>query len=83
MSICIYIECEFAMSSCTPVCLRLYKYNLVSSCLVSNILCTDWPRLLHYLEAPYIACTEWHQEMQCTCLSLAFLVQAELRYFIN
>ena len=33
MSICIYIECEFAMSSCTPVCLRLYKYNLVLSCL--------------------------------------------------
>ena len=25
MSICIYIECEFAMSSCTPVCLSLYK----------------------------------------------------------
>ena len=25
MSICIYIECEFVMSYCTPVCLRLYK----------------------------------------------------------
>ena len=34
MSICIYIECEFAMSSCTPVCLRLYTYNPVLSCLV-------------------------------------------------
>jgi hypothetical protein len=33
MSICMYIECEFPMSSCTPVCLRLYKYNLVLSCL--------------------------------------------------
>ena len=33
MSICIYIECEFPMSSCTLVCLRLYKYNLVLSCL--------------------------------------------------
>ena len=31
MSICIYIEREFAKSSCTPVCLRLYKYNLVLS----------------------------------------------------
>jgi hypothetical protein len=25
ISICIYIECEFDMSSCTHVCLSLYK----------------------------------------------------------
>ena len=37
MSICIYIECEFAMSSCTPVCLRLYKYNLALSIEVVSI----------------------------------------------
>jgi hypothetical protein len=37
ISICIYIECEFVMSSCTPVCLRLYKKNLVLSVEVVSI----------------------------------------------
>lgn len=47
MSICIYIECEFAMSSCTPVCLRLYKYNLVLSCLIN--LKSKLPHTFKYL----------------------------------